>query len=103
MRRALMTAAVLMLSACGRERGEVRAEAPAPEIVTVERPVTVVAEKRVYVPIDGHYTSPIPHVELPLSMCPFERDQLRAKLLKANGDRAAVRDIQGTPVKESVP
>lgn len=104
MRWTLILFAVLLLAACGRERVDVRADAPPPpQVVTVEKPVLQVVKERVYVPIDDQYTREIQHEELPLWQAPHERDQLRAKLRKANGDRAAVRAIEGTAVKGAKP
>ncbi len=99
MRRATVILATLALCACAKQQALTPDVPLPPQVVTTERPVLQVVEQRVYVPIDAKYTSQIPHQEMDLWQCPLERDLLRAKLKTANGDRAAVRAIEGAPVK----
>lgn len=99
-RATLTLIAIGALAACG---GGKNAKPTEPrvvtETVTVEKPVTVKVVEVRYVPIDDEYVRPIVHEELPLWQCPLERDQLREKVKKANGDRQAVGAIRGTVKK----
>lgn len=100
MRRAALIIAIAALAA-GCRHGQVKPASAEPitRTVTLEKPVPVKVVEVRYVPIDSEYVRPIVHDELPLWQCPLERDQLREKLKKANGDREAVGAIRGTKTK----
>lgn len=95
-RAALIVSALLALSACAKDNVKPAEPRIVTEVVTVKEPVPVKVVEVRYVPIDSEYVRRIEHDELPLWQCPLERDQLREKLKKANGDREAVGAIRGT-------
>ena len=90
MKRALLVVALLPLIAgasCQRR------------VVIQYVPVEVVRE--VYVPVEADLTNPHVIAEGPLSACPDVAAQRRRELEACNADKAAIRGIQGQPVKEN--
>ena len=99
--RILALIAALALSACKTAAPRTELPPPAPAPVVMEKPITIVVEKRVFVPIESVYTDPLPIARMPLWQCPIEADENRLMLERANQHRAAVGALQGTPVKAS--
>jgi hypothetical protein len=94
--RRVLIALLLVLALCGATCQR-KPELPEPGVAV--RPVPVVTERRVYVPVPAELTRRVPIAEGPIPMCFEVSAQRRAALEQVNARLEEIEAIQGTEAK----
>lgn len=98
MRCLLIIAIATLLAACGRDRGDLKADLP-PSCTAGAAAEVRIVERKIYVPIPSSLTRREDIAEGPLAECPQVARERRAALERSNSRAAQIEAIQGTEVK----
>ena len=98
MRCLLILAIATLLAACGRDRGDLKADLP-PSCPAGAAAEVRIVERKIYVPVPASLTRREAIAEGPLSECPQVARDRRAAVERANSRLLQIEQLQGTEVK----